>query len=268
MWNVCKSIHYAILRDIWFVVLLIATLLVPVLELLFTVGFYHLQELTGSEYFAEVVPASGMPFVFLSVMFLVSRVAGWDQVDKTINYEILSGKRKAMSYMGRTLLSILWALLIYFVQKILPGLVFTILHGWGNMCPANEIVLRMTLVMLPLMRMLCFMIFFIFLLRESMKAFILAVFCVLELPVLLIKIIMDALKIEKETFLWLHSNLAADYLTGFSNYSFDYVNGEDVQVVKSFLQMNVARQIVIVSLVFSIIYLILGYVSFSKRDAR
>ena len=98
--------------------------------------------------------------------------------------------------------------------------------------------------------------------------FILAVFCVLELPVLLIKIIMDALEIEKETFLWLHSNLAADYLTGFSNYSFDYVNGEDVQVVKSFLQMNVAREIVIVSLVFSIIYLILGYVSFSKRDAR
>ena len=75
-----------------------------------------------------------------------------------------------------------------------------------------------------------------------MKAFILAVFCVLELPVLLIKIIMDALEIEKETFLWLHSNLAADYLTGFSNYSFDYVNGEDVQVVKPFLQMNVQRK--------------------------
>lgn len=200
----------------------------------------------------------------ISLMFLFTAVAvvcGKDFPDKTGNYEIMGGHTRFEVYMGRALLAIVVGvlgtlLLFFFVIGI--GCAFV---GWGDAVSLKGILFRVLLLMFPLFRIACEIVFLVFILRSAYLVLTIGyiyLFFILEL-------MMGVSKAPTSYYLGMTNIFRILDMTFFQVYS--PVNpGVKMVVYDTTLKLSDVWGTVVVSVGVGLLFLWLGYHFFKSDD--
>lgn len=150
MYNVFKSQLYQLRRDIviWGIVIgaLAATFIL------------HLDafeaKLTGSETLAGMNDPATMSLMaaMLVLMVIVANVMGKDFLDKTLNYEVLSGHTRKEVFFGRLIVATTIGVFCSFLVIIAVPATLTAINGWGNTMALQGVLIRYSLVFVTLFR--------------------------------------------------------------------------------------------------------------------
>ncbi len=200
--------------------------------------------------------------VMLFLIVLVCRICGWDSADKTINYELLSGHNRAEVYWGRVLAVFMWAVPIVVLLILLPLAVASIFNGWGVEADFWGLMARYALAMLPVIRMICELIFFTFLLRNCYIAMILGYIFMMLFN--MVEIIIE--ETAKVDISWVFSITNVIELMWLSNSYMGFVDGEDVMVYDLSVEPDYLLYTVLASVGVSAVCLLGGYLFFKKSD--
>ena len=154
MWNTVKSVRQVCRRD------LLRRFLLGLILVGFYVGVlgswynYELAGVTGSEMFGTVMQT--LPMMLASVVMVnTARICGWDLTDKTANYEILYGNKRAAVYFGRFLVALGKNLLFVAVMTALAPAVCTLWSGWGRSLDFSDALVHYALLFPVVFRMVC-----------------------------------------------------------------------------------------------------------------
>ena len=105
-----------------------------------------------TDYIASTLPVFA-GFASISAGLTVAMVSGSDFTDRTINYELTSGRSRAASFFGRAIPVLIAAPLIAEAVAAVPFLLYGLLFGAGDVVPVSEIVRRFLLMLLPYIRL-------------------------------------------------------------------------------------------------------------------
>lgn len=261
MWNVIKAQNYQIKRDNLVVYGFMAGLIFPFLGMVMQADVMDFDNMSGSEYMAM---SSGIFPIILMILSLIlaSRVCGWDSTDKTINYEIMAGHSRKEVYFGRVCSTLLWTLTGGLILMVLSLLFALAVFGWGDHMSLGALVLRIVTALFPLFRLSCEFMLLTFLLQNCYMGMVLGLvaFDVSVLAVMIYEEFTDRIL----TVQLASSNLMK--LFDFSNYSFEYIDGEDVMVFAAALEPSMLVGSIAISLVAGTVCIAIGYIVFCRRD--
>ena len=260
MWNVMKAMNYQIKRDILTPIIIMVALGIPIVSL-FLDAPVSISEMSGG--IAMALCGENMPmFMGIIVLFFTARICGWDQADKTMNYEVLSGHSRAEVFFGRVIMSFIWVGCTAILGLALPILVSTIMNGWGVNVNFADGMLRFFLIIFPLCRMICEFILLTFLLKNCYIA--MAIGYVLYGVSNVASLIFAEVTNYKLTTQLGYINLMN--LLSFSNSRMEYIEGKDVLIYDSSLSLSFIFGTIGVSLTIGFICLLLGYIYLRKQD--
>ncbi|MCM1156899.1 MAG: hypothetical protein NC300_01355 [Bacteroidales bacterium] len=254
-----KAQNYQIRGDNLVLYVLLLGLLIPLGSA--CMDSSNLGELTGGILMAQL--GSIMPLIYgMACLVLISRICGWDAVDKTMNYEIMAGHSRAEVYFGRVLVSVLWGLGAGIIMLLFPLLVVSIINGWGNNMALGDVALRCILALFPMLRLICEVAMLTFLLKSFYQALVIGyVFCDIVMVGGMIYEEMTDASLTVQTALY---NLT--WVLDFSNAKYEYIDGKDIPVFLTAVSPSMAAGTILVSLLVGGICLALGYRIFRKAD--
>lgn len=258
MWNIMKSLAYQIRNDIFSYVVWI---LVAVLSIAPCFIINGAMDVTASE---NLLSFSGMAFilVLLVVLFMTARICGFDQNDKTINYEVLSGHKRGEVFFARALMSYLVCIPTLVVAFVLPLAVKTLMNGWGTTVMLADAWKLFGVAMVITLRIVALFIMLTFLLKNC--------YVTIAVGYLLGIVELFGLLLIKEVFglsLDMYTSLMNFELqTTLENYRFDYIDGKDVMVYMLPFENADILPIVCSSLIGAVICIVIGYFAYKKRD--
>lgn len=126
-------------------------------------------------------------FTFFSTMHLfigvsVFDICAGDFSDKTFYYEILSGQTRFSSYFGRAVTAIVFTLIGSIILVTVPVVICSAVCGWGTLFTVGDIVQRLLISILPIIRIICMYICFEFILKKYsimnfMAGFMISMMC-------------------------------------------------------------------------------------------
>ncbi|MDE5569183.1 MAG: hypothetical protein K2I82_00825, partial [Ruminococcus sp.] len=109
--------------------------------------------------------------MFFSTMHLfigvsVSDICAGDFSDKTFYYEILSGQTRFNSYFGRAVTAIIFTLIGSMIIVTAPVVICSAVCGWGTLFTVGDVVQRLLISILPILRIICMYICLAFILKN------------------------------------------------------------------------------------------------------
>lgn len=260
MWNIMKAQNYQTRNDNLTVYLFGIGLLLPFAGMLLE-SELDFGAMTGSMAMAHI---GDMLFVSIAVvaLLLTTRICGWDQADKTMNYEVLSGHDRSEVFFGRVLVSLMWGEIGSMAVAVFPVLVCSVINGWGMNMKFSDIVLRYVLLLFPVFRLVCEFALLTFLLQNCYKAMLVG-------WVLFDFTIIGGLIYEEMTNKTLTLQFAGfniSYLIAGFNSKLEYINGEDVPIYVTAVGPSMAGGTIFISLLVGGGCLLIGYLFFRRQD--
>ena len=263
MINIIKSLNYQIRRDnATYVILLIAVGLMLMLLIDASYGT-PFEDLNGG----MMAVISGDPaFIAVSVVSIIftARICGWDFNDKTVNYELLSGHRKADIFFGRFIVAFVFATTVCLLLVIIPVLFCTIANGWGHNADLKGMLIRLGMLIIPIFRTVCEITLLTFLVRNCYGAMILG-WLGYEIGLVVSMIPADFFDSKLDISLFFSASSVYNILT-VSNYSFGYVDGKDIEIFETALSELHFYGPVATGLGVGALCLAVSYLIFTKRD--
>lgn len=262
MQNIIKSLQYRVPRDNVTYYAILAAVGVIFMGLMTSPDPLSL---TGSTYYITLPVASISISILISV--LATRICGWDYADKTINYEILIGHKRKDIYWSRIITSFVWCFTVSVLILVVPALIFSLMNGWGNSMDMVDTAVRILVALAAVFRMYCEAALLTFLTKSCYLGLITA-FAYFEAVYTAVMTLdmFGAAKVE-DTYL-LSSMATLERMMTFDEYSFEYINGADVQVFNAALEPTTIALTVSVSIAVGIACLVLGYLYFRKSDMK
>ena len=265
MYNIIKSLNYFIRRDVPSIVTFVFTASIPVIVIFFMIkeGFITFREVTGGMYYVGV---AGDFFVFgiVAVLLLSSRIMGADAGDKTINHEILSGKKRSTVYLGRFFTGLIDGAFIMWILLMIPSFYFSIFNGWGLSVSFTDVMLRYVLIMFIYLRLSAFFLLVTSIFDGFGKGLICG-FTYIEL-ILMISSVVESLTDFRFGTLFALTNLSD--IIYFENSQPMVINGVRVTRYISEISDVYIFKTVIVSIVTTIMYGFIGAYIFKRRDRK
>lgn len=210
-------------------------------------------------YSGEMVPMiTGM-----MMLILITRICAWDQVDKTINYEMLSGHSRKSVYFSRVIVSLVWGISSAVIITAVPVTVMSLLNGWGDVMELKGALIRYALLLFPLIRLACGFVFISFITGNFMAS-ALACFLIIDGEMMAYTILKEMATVDLSFEMGMSNILK---LLEF-NSRMGFIDGKDVMVYDASLPADMIVKTVVFSLAASALYLILGYFIFKKRDMK
>lgn len=258
MRNLIKALNYQTRRDNVTIYAVIIGLLMSAMIL----TDHNVSALTGAQLAVGSCELLPMALSYMTVI-MAARICGWDMTDRTINYEVLSGHRRRQVYFARVVVSLVWTMAMAVIVTALPVIIFSALNGWGPETDLGLMLIRYAMLLLPLFRLVCGFIFISFAVGNFVGS---AVACFLSVQgEFFVYIMLDEL-----TNIHLDAQLAVSNMIKLLelNGRMGFVDGKDIYVYDAALPSGLAVNTAVFSLAAGIIYLILGYALFSKRDMK
>lgn len=154
MKNIIKSQLYQLIRDKFVIYpLILFPLLMLVMRIPFVSNIPEVYE-TGGCFFANYADFSSV-FAPLFILIVTPQICGTDFLDKTNNYELMSGHSRGEVFFGRAILTVLISSIGAVIIMALPVIVETIINGWGTKVGIGDAVLRFVLLFLVFARLSC-----------------------------------------------------------------------------------------------------------------
>ena len=221
---------------------------------------------TASDFVCGNMSAKLCSFAIFFLMVAIGWICGADFEDKTINYELSAGRLRREVYLGRVIPGILVGITGTVILSAAPILLIAAFYGWGNSLPLSNALLRLLLTMLPLLRMGAFAAAMTFILKHQLPSVMLA-FCTCSLTVMPLEtfnmpVIRDLIKNPFVLSAVNYSNLMTVdswYVYGCFDFKMHYIYYPE-------LSGSMIAGTVIVSLVMTAVYLLIGYHFFHVDD--
>lgn len=201
-------------------------------------------------------------FMFFSMMHLfigvsVSDICAGDFSDKTFYNEILSGQTRFNSYFGRVITAIVFTLVGSIILMTAPVVICSVLCGWGTLFTVGDVVQRLLISILPLIRIICAYICFSFIFKQySIMNFIVG--------------LMVSMMCEEGFFSNAQPAVLASAsllrLCRFDMWANYGLNDVYTPVVDATIPAGEIQSIVIWSIIASAAFLIIGYAYFRRDD--
>ncbi|MBR4361967.1 MAG: hypothetical protein IKP42_04385 [Ruminococcus sp.] len=121
----------------------------------------------------EIIPETAtliMSLAMFGTTFVASIIAGDDFLDKTINNELIAGRRRYTSYFGRAIPVMIAGPLISIALCTLPYVIYGAVNGFGDTLPVGNLILRVAVGIFPLIRLSAFCVMVLFLFRNPIGA--------------------------------------------------------------------------------------------------
>lgn len=166
MWNIIKSLRYAMRRSLIFYSAIACSLLLFGFFLYDFLGNPNLSELDGSMFFTSSLILALPVELFLSLM-VVSEICAGEYRDKLINYEIFAGYKRSTGVIARFVLSICYAAVVVLLIVILPTLLISAFRGWGYHISFKEAAFQLLVWFLTVVKLELFIGMLSFLTRNS-----------------------------------------------------------------------------------------------------
>lgn len=265
MWNLMKGLNYQIKRDNFTIYAILFSSLLAV-----GIGFYEAlveEGMAFSQISAGLFLAKNADFLVVGCLalccVLVARIVGWDMTDKTINYEILAGNSRNHVFGARVILSILWCLGISAIYLVLPLVVLAFCNGWGPNLEIKIAVSWVLIFMLLVFRLVCELILLTVLLKNCFISMIIG--WILNEFAVLVTLVYEEMIGEFPIFLF---SLSGMFQFSSFPYKFEYIGGEDIPVFGFPFGGGEIMQIIIASIVVSVLTLAAAKAQFKKQDMR
>ena len=188
-----------------------------------------------------------------------------DFMDKTINHELTAGTPRIKVYFARILPGLVISLLCYALVLAVPFTLLTFMHGWGTDIPLSNVLLRLVLILAAILRYSCFMGMIAFLTKKTGVCLTVSIFAALACCGTAIGASIPYLR-GLMTNPYLLSILSIGNLSQFSAW---YTYGSSLKynyIYYPALSGSTVAGVVIVSLVMSAFWLLLGYHYFHTDD--
>jgi len=211
---------------------------------------------TGGGYFASNLRF----FIFMPLVYVaavVAQICGQDFVDKTANYELMSGRRRYQSYFGRVIPSVIIGTIGFLIIAATPVITVTVINGWGDKISVWNVVLRYALMIFPTIRVACEFVFFTFLIKNP--------YIVMGLGYLYSMVSMYAEIFPSDGFVFFGSTniILLSMVDIWTNYGLE---GDINFIYESALPSSDIIGTIVISLIVSAAALLLGYVFFKNDD--
>lgn len=153
MWNIIKSQWYQLIRDKRVRGVFIVTLLFNGAITFANIDSFG-EDMRGSLITADLSSFYGiMGMIFM--LALTAFVMGTDFMDKTLNYEILSGHSRKEVFFGRLIVSVLAGSVGAMIVMLFFPCMLTAVFGWGSVLEPAGVCRRYLLVCVMLLRIAC-----------------------------------------------------------------------------------------------------------------
>ncbi len=257
MRNIIKAQLYQMRKSSFTCIVFLAVLVMQLANLMGEWS-YRGEEMCGSTYIA----ANGFYMTLVALIFAIvftGQVCGADFIDKTANYELMSGHLRKQAYFSRAIVSLAGGGLGAALIIAVPVAVSTAACGWGNDIRIGDAVLRYLLTFLPILRIICEFVFLTYVVKNAyviMACGFVTYILGMGLP--------DYLGKSQSVFLGV-TNLSG--LCNFESWT-TYTVGE--MKMYTVYEAGVSANDVVATLLASVIigglFLIIGYLYFKKDD--
>ena len=263
MYNVMKAQKYQLIRDnVTYIIFFCGLIFLWITYLMGAESGRSLSDMKGS----GVVFSGGLSDIPIFLMLVyTTRICGDDLKDKTINYEVLTGKKRRNSYFGRLFFSVIVGAIVYILFTVLPVCIITSVYGWGHTLPLNEGIMRTALGFIPVIRMICFFAAITFITRSYLGAVALG-FLTILIESLIVMISDEGLLPFSIKNLSPFLSMASSSVIEKYNMKLDYIDGENVQVLKDIMPAGTICMIVLTGLAACVMFSVAGYAVFKKKD--
>lgn len=257
MLNILKAILRQTVRDklLWGgAVYILGTVLIQI------IGDSSFLRETGSAAFCDL--ASFLTLLLpIAGGWVTARACGTDLRDKTANYEILFGKKRAAVYLGRFFA----ALIIMIAVTLLVPLVcvgsMTLKNGWGGSFTVPNMLLHLGMIFPILFRLVCFFTALSFAAGNDLVPMALAF--VGTMALILASFLME----ESGVSLSWHTGVTdLKAMLDFTNTTGGFFDGEEITVYKAALSGGTVLRMLCTSFGIGLCWLFGGYAIFRKRD--
>ena len=214
-----------------------------------------------------VMSAASFPIVlYMVLMALTSLICGSDMLDRTINYEPLDGARRSSVFFSRFILALCWGLGTAYLTALLPMIGMGVFSGWGNIITVGGYAKRMALMLLPFIRIIALYTALTFILGDWRAVFAIG-FTLCQIEIVADAVIAEVTKLPPFVRS-LFSAASMNVLLDVDNLGFDYLEAEDVTVVKDMMTAQDNILCSAVCAVTAVALLALGLAVFRKKDLK
>lgn len=256
MWNIVKAQRYQVRRD---KAVYVIGLFAFVLSGIF---FAELVSETPDGVQGSLVVAElGSLFVIAGLFLMLVTVAGIignDFMDKTINYEVLSGHSRKQVYFGRVIPAIVYGVLGTMVLSAFWPMVVTVTQGFGDLMEAKGVWIRYGLLVFVFFRLVCELVFLTVITKNTHITYLVGFSWSYAQMILLA--VLDGV----DEYLMGVGNCLK--LLSFDEWSTVFLNEQEQIFYSSALEPEMIIGTIGISLVLGILCLILGYVYFKHDD--
>ncbi|MCM1288231.1 MAG: ABC transporter permease [Clostridium sp.] len=126
---------------------------------------YENYKMSAGKYIADMSVDMLSTAVIFAIVF-TGYVCGGDFIDKTSNYELMSGHTRRQVYFARAIVSIIVGTIGTAILAILPIIFGSVGYGWGTELAVGEVLRRFGLAMLVVMRMICEFVFLTYVVKN------------------------------------------------------------------------------------------------------
>ena len=254
MWNIMRAQIYQLKKDIMVFGSTIFGLLI-----LFIMNLESFENgLTGSAGLVFMGESMSQIISLLPLMVIVANVMGKDFVDKTLNYEILSGHTRKDVFLGRLVVAIIPGVLCSFLVMILIPATLAMINGWGTSLELNGVLIRYGLIFVTLIRIACETTFLTILTKNHYLTYFLSY--LFGMTQMFVIIIQTQLTDTDVTPLLSVANYIQ--LLTFKDWSTFFLDETDQIIYNSAVTLEMALWAIIPSIVISGVIILLSYVFF------
>ena len=198
-------------------------------------------------------------FAMMCAAIVTAYICGDDFGDKTANYEIMSGSLRKDIYFGRALVSAVAGTVSGVAIMLFTVLCCCIAGAQSSFCIA-DILIRILFMGAVFFRMSCFLVMLSYIFKKTVAvlASTYALMCVISLVG----------GHAEHSGRYMVSMTSMSYLTVLDSWNTFEVSGANRMVYETALPAHTALMVTAVSLIFSALYLIAGYVLFRRDDMR
>ena len=260
MKNMIRSLLYEIRKNRSLKLAFIGLILINILLVFINIGENSFYEESGSAMLAEGKSFSYMMGMYF-VLFAVAMIAGGDFKDKVINYEVMSGHSRLSIFMARNIIAILVASIGGMILSFVPLVASCIGWGFGNRLVLSDVIIRTFLYLFPFIRIAALFSMFTFLIKNQ--------YAMLGIGYGIISFCLVTSGTVKDHTNFFTAMFNLNLLSGFNGWSvYNISNLRGLVTYAAFdssVTVKMVAGTVIISLIATGIYLLLGYALF-KRD--
>lgn len=217
------------------------------------------EPITGSLYSIEGAEGC-ITYTLFFVFVIAARICGQDFMDKTGNYEIMSGHTRREIYIGRVIAVLFFGTVGAAILVALPEMIAIGILGWGNEVSMSCFVMRSALLLLPIFRILCEVCFLTFIIRNTYVVILIGMvyICYEEMMASMMR-----------HFISFWTGMSNLYMLIDYDYFYTYTlkpRETEHLIFDSALPANTVVGTILVSIVAAAIFVYLGYIFFKHDD--